>query len=333
LNARRYESDYGPEYLFIKLDVLHNAYTSSDEYALFQETKTKIAILKNFEIVNSTWEYLLLKKMKKPMKLDIQIGSGGEGRISEFVKLEKTEAIQCLYADVEYSFLGKLRRFFFQPPELLIALILEDGSIRNYKAIVPIVNDGIIINKYVSSQGDFESFITFAGKRNMMVVGYKFYTNDEWGFKDKYRWKIKKMILEDRDKSVDIYTPTKLDIPPRPNNGIQYSVEDITQFDAGISIHGWAFSNGMASSRSQTFVVLQSQLRRYIFRCQKINRQDVNDVFAKPQDILGFKAVVFSSKVESGEYRLSLAIQDESGISLVDTNKLININGSSSIIE
>jgi hypothetical protein len=112
--------------------------------------------------------------------------------LGEELKITSGEYLQYLYADIQYSFIGKIRRFLFQPPSVYVVLRYEDGTEQRYKAIVPIMKTGVLINKRTDSRYDAINFFMEGSVNNPNVTSIHFEAKN--GIEESIQIKIKKMI-------------------------------------------------------------------------------------------------------------------------------------------
>ncbi|MFD1819875.1 hypothetical protein SAMN04515674_103313 [Pseudarcicella hirudinis] len=175
LNYQKYTSKTAPEY------VLYNIGLSTDKnrYNLWSDSKTHLALLQEYDIrftsvCNDTLQ--ILKKSLRPRKLILAETDSSEVKMNEFIHFSQKGKLILMKAKIEYSFWGKLRRIFFQPPVLEAELIFEDGSHRKIKAILPELESGVIL-KGVRTNADAGTFFRTKGQGNKSVSEIKFIGN------------------------------------------------------------------------------------------------------------------------------------------------------------
>jgi hypothetical protein len=81
---------------------------------------------------------------------------------------------------------------------------------------------------------------------------------------------------------------------------------------ATIQLDGWAFIEGHGAENKETFIVLKSNNRVYVFDTVYRRRSDIASQFDRP-DLMwsGFMAVIPSGKIRSGEYSVGLYIRGD----------------------
>ena len=190
--AEKYLSNSAPEYIIYSAeDTLKNAISIDNRYPFFDEPMTKLALLQNYSIVDSFDNQLLLKHANKSK----QIISGNETishtTLNKPIIVPITTNLQILKINITYSFLGKIIRFLYQPPELKAIFTLCDGSTHSYRVIKPILEEGIIVNKFIVNNKDFTKLFNNSSIENIPKVSSIKIMGDKWGFnKDiELKWK------------------------------------------------------------------------------------------------------------------------------------------------
>jgi hypothetical protein len=323
-NSDKYRSSSAPDNILIRYESIDN------RYPLFDETQTRIAILQNYQLRNYAWDNLLLEKLAKPIPIQRKITSKGKVRLFENIKIKESDEIQCLYADVEYSLLGKLRRLLFQAPELFITLNTEDGMQYSYKAITTILKGGVIINKFIparDSQEHLEAFLTFDGTLNRRIISYKLHSPQPWGFASNFEFKVENIRFETNEKSKTLFTPLSVAVPPATNN-IRFNVDKVNSAREFVAVAGWAFPAGQNSLNADIYIVLQSKNQSYVFRTQKVKRGDVSAAAGDDRVMdSGFKATLFKHYVADGEYTIGILIKNDAGIYFQSTDQHVKLSG------
>jgi hypothetical protein len=197
LNANSFLSEDKPEYV-----LFHHYHTSIDyRYGFWDEAQTKMALLKCYEPVMLAGKFLLLKKRESPLT-EVELGT--EERTiawNEELLVKESDNLQFLYAEVEYNLLGKIRRFLFQPNEVKVHIDFEKyKSSKPYRAVVPILEGGVLLNKELISPEDYFNFFAFQGKANAGIKKIRFETSDFW-MKKQIKLKIREFKMVDTTKN------------------------------------------------------------------------------------------------------------------------------------
>lgn len=198
LNAAKYESNTAPQVLLFETGAL------DDRYWFFDETRTRLAMLRHYRPTPTPGPFLMLERCPLPRHLQSEQMEPQVGRLGVPIRLGKERNALLLAAvDVRYSILGRLIRFLYQPPALRVSFRLRAGEILSYRAIVPIVNGGVIVNKFVQSPDELSAFISGAWRGLRDVEAVTFHTPDRWGFQSTYSYHLTRIQLAaDRARAV-----------------------------------------------------------------------------------------------------------------------------------
>ena len=191
LNVQKFLSTNAPEC------VLFHHYQAIEQYrnAFWDESQTKLAILRTYEPTAFHGEFLLMKRRPVRFELEEVSEKGFELSWNDTLHIKETDNLQYLYADMEYNLWGKLKRFFFQPNWNNVYVYIESQTIpKQYRAIIPIFKGGVLINREVSSNTDYFNFFNHHGQENLRINKIYFTTEKKW-MKDKIKIKLKEFKL------------------------------------------------------------------------------------------------------------------------------------------
>jgi hypothetical protein len=192
INAAKYLSATAPDFLLFQNKSIDN------RYPFWDETNTKIAIYTHYTVVDSALlayeevPMLLMKKKKEPEQLSSHFLSSITVEIGDTLFVPDAENILVMYAAVEYSLPGKLKRIFFQPPALQVIMIDEKGYVESYRAIVPILRGGVIVNYKVADTDDAYCFFGGQKERNKRIRKIVFKALGD-GFKPKINLRFEEL--------------------------------------------------------------------------------------------------------------------------------------------
>jgi len=118
---------------------------------------------------------------------------------------------------------------------------------------------------------------------------------------------------------------------PAETGGITYCFDEFaTDGRTTVGVRGWAFINGQDSDNSETYLVLKSGSRTYIFDTMERTRQDVTLHFKElglNLDYSGFRALIPARKIADGEYTVGIYITRGDIEALIYTHKSIIKSG------
>jgi len=322
LNAQSYLSPAAPEFILFSIG------TIDDRYPFFDETKTKLALLRRYEVVDRFKDQLLLRKLPKPLDLHERQAGVQSARLGQLIPLTKTAELQLMQANIQYSLLGKLVRFLFQPPKLRVVLQLEDGSEREFRAIKPLVNAGLLVNRYVEDIFDANLFVTYNGEANQAVKAIRF-EGSRWGFGGSFDWQIKYLSIGPGAKSDSVveFEPPKPALPlPAGGKDVNFAVDQLIDTRFSMHARGWAFLKGQDASGSVISVILRGK-KTYSFHTSKRERPDVTAAFHVGNlDESGFSIALKKGDLEPGEYGLWLDVQHAGHEEIGFTNRIVNVS-------
>jgi hypothetical protein len=160
LNYSKYISSTSPEYLIYKNESIDK------RYHFFDEGRTKLAIRQRYVVVDSFNGNLLLKKTDTIRQLHIIQKKNEVLELNKVYGLSQNQYLQYATFDIRYSKRGSLMRFLFQPPEVNIKFILEDGRSVNHRLIITTLQNPVLLSSYIENNTDAWNF--FSG--NKMTV-------------------------------------------------------------------------------------------------------------------------------------------------------------------
>jgi len=175
IDASKYRSPESPSYIIYCGE--HRLFDASidNRYPFFDEPMTKIAIMQNYELVDSFGNQLLLKKRRfnDGFRLDYQSDSSFETTLNSKITVPFSDDLLFAKFDVDYSLWGKTRRILYQPPALNVEFTLEDSSRHIFKIVAPLTGSNVLINKYVVSNAVFSSLMRGDYDRIPRIVAFR----------------------------------------------------------------------------------------------------------------------------------------------------------------
>jgi hypothetical protein len=192
INAAKYLSATAPDFLLFQNKSIDR------RYPFWDETSTKIAIYTHYTVADSALlaykeePMLLMKKKEDPETLNSHPLPSASVKLGDTLYVPSVENILLMYADVEYNLEGKLKRFFFQPPALEVTMIDEKGDVESYRAIVPILQGGVIANYKVAGTGDAYLFFSGQKEKNKRIRKMVFKSLGD-GFKPKIHLRFEEL--------------------------------------------------------------------------------------------------------------------------------------------
>jgi hypothetical protein len=323
LNYEKYSSPRAPAY------VLFSVGTIDDRFPFFDETRTKLALLERYECIGKARGNLILRK--RPVSAPV-LQTGREEvihvKMGDEIPVRRTPGIQFSRLFIRYNMLGKIRRLFYQPPILKVTFTLEDGQTRTFRAIKPILEDGVILNKYVDDNNEFQVLLQSGGLLNTNVRSVRIEPDDPPGScfdKDitmitRYCPVVGKTGPEHLADSLGIagmvsdygiYRPLPMDSARYIQDKFFTYINNLKTHSRFIDIDGWAYHGSADNKDYLVKLDLWSADRMYELPTQDTTRIDLG-IYFRRDDLLHafFTARADKSLLPPGDYKLVVAITD-----------------------
>ncbi|HEY6899752.1 MAG TPA: hypothetical protein VI233_03880, partial [Puia sp.] len=324
LNYEKYMSPGAPDY------ILYTTGATDDRYPFFDESKARVAILNHYTVIGKIMGYLLLKKRESastdwhPIKTDTVYA-----HLNEDIPIAKTGYLQYSRFSFRHTLYGKLKTFFLQPPALQIRIILNDGEVRTYNAIRPILEGGVLINKFIITDEGFQAWLLAHGRTTPDIRAIRLEPNGG-GFSNDIQIvntyypasgrSEEEKIMDNQNITAfgtrnswffDKYKPTVLDTSLYKREEVRLAVDDYIATPLFISLDGWAFREKSTDENAVVRAVLLSKDKVYELPSFDHNREDLGPLF-KRTDIknCGFISMVSPNALPAGDYELGVSVVD-----------------------
>jgi hypothetical protein len=203
-NARFLSSNLAPDFILYMTRSSTNGNAIDRRPAAWDESMTKRELIQNY----APWADFQLTEMLFPLS---------ELRPAEVVLLKRTAQVreyepvstnlvtlalgqpfeipsstnfEFLWLEVERSPLGKLAAFASQPAELTAAIEYDDGTTRNFCAVLPILRTGVLVNYRVESPEEIRRWLYSDMAGNVKARSIQFKSASSWAFKSPFRGKL-----------------------------------------------------------------------------------------------------------------------------------------------
>lgn len=321
LNSAKYKSASAPEFL------LFNIAPTDWRPPFYDEARTSLAVLQRYRLMEKVQGVLVLKKRDRP----IPMGPAGQpeeivAKLGQEIRLKKSRDIQFAKIYVKYSLWGRLRRLVDKPPVLEITITPEGGAPHTFRAIKPILEGGVILNKFVDNEDEFKLFMLSQGRMATGVEKIKIDgENGSKGFVDDIR--IVSTYLtpgeppagEKAENEVELLRveqgqiPRKVDMSQLSEKPFEASIDYFSGAARHITVRGWAFGDS-AIGKVTVGTFLRSGDNAYELPTETLNRPDLVQVY-KRQDVLaaGFVSKVMAGALPEGNYRLGIILRPSGG--------------------
>ncbi len=198
LNADFYKSSARPEYILYKSDEIDG------RCGMFDETLMKLELLKNYTTIDTNWNHILLKRLKRPLTSSVVKKDSGSIKFDQEISVVAGSELQVGYVNAEYSLFGKVVRTLYQPPDLSVTLYLEDNTEVSFRCSQRNARDGMIINRYVPNNAPAELalFVNSNGSQSKKIKALRFFSDFPSGYKGTINYRIEHHKFEDQTKSL-----------------------------------------------------------------------------------------------------------------------------------
>jgi hypothetical protein len=193
INAHKIQSNTAPDFILFS-----NKWHKKERLAFHEETFTKLALMANYSIISieksKIWpQYIVLGRDKEPKKYRLHLIKKNSLYLGEHKSLVLGKF------KITYTFWGKLIRLLFQPPQVTYTLGFADGHEQQHTAIVPNLENGIFVNRYITNSHNTEELITFFesfGTQTVPVTQIKFDVDWIWGVEKQIQYSLEEVVKE-----------------------------------------------------------------------------------------------------------------------------------------
>lgn len=322
LNRHKYESPDGPDFILFSVAAIDG------RVPFFDESRTKLAVLERYAVAGEIKGDLLLKKRLAPAGFQPLLTDTTTGELGKNIPVRKTRNLLFSRIFIRYNTWGATKRLFYQPPYLKITLMLDNGESRTFRAIKPVLEDGVILNKFLESEDEFQLLQQADGRLNTNVISVRLECDDAGsGFEPAFKMVNTYYAFPDKSaeqqradslgiaRLYDRYNslkPVLLDTSHFGTDSLLFATGSVTSNSHLIRItDGWAFRVKGKNDGTTVSAVLRSEGRVYLLPSKPQARPDLPFVFGR-RDVgnSGFLAKVSKSLLPPGEYQLGVMISD-----------------------
>jgi hypothetical protein len=182
-------ADRGHPYFLIGLGCI------DDRYCFHDETQLKVAMLQHYDVVAAESPFVLVERRGVPLQIETKHVGSGELKLGQRLNIPPSDGLQLVQFDVDYSAIGKVRRVFYKPRSLRI----EIGSTvrkKSFRAIVPMLQAGVIANVDVSEFSHLRSFYERRIQDLPKIKTLKVYSKHRRHFNKTFRYRVYEVIIK-----------------------------------------------------------------------------------------------------------------------------------------
>jgi len=237
---------------------------------------------------------------------------------------------------VRYSLWGKIRSFFFQPPPFEVRITLDNGNSWTYRGVKPILEGGVLVNKFIYDDESFQTWLLSHGSGNLDIrsirivadsagnapgfastirVESTFYPGEERSVPEQ-KMDLRNLERFEREKQSLIRSlqPALVDTTRYEKEDLRYFIDNFIMTPLFISIDGWAFREAGYNANNKVRVVARSGEKLYELPTTPYLKYGIGNVF-KRDDInnMGFYSTVARTFLPPGTYDLGISVVDTAG--------------------
>jgi hypothetical protein len=212
LNARFLVSTNAPAYV---LYACAQDETIDGRPAAWDESLTKMALLENyafdseFKLPMRVWPYqnigaanVFLLRHTPHLRRLVPIATNEVSlELGQSLPIPATTNLVFLTLEVNRSILGKLTSAMLSPGMLIACFEYQDGSPGYYRAVLPILKTGVLINRRVESTLEIQNWLETITAQNMAVSSISFKTHSPWAFQTSFKGLLVEYRLDEIEKS------------------------------------------------------------------------------------------------------------------------------------
>ena len=210
LNCKKYISTEGPRFVLYRCDAISYRVPFWDEAATKRSLCQFYNLIDSFNIndeykvvdgdviVNGEYslhsktpivvKYLLFEKRAVPRSARVFNQREHIFSLNEPLYVDTGIAPQYLFANIEFSTLGKIKNLLCEPSYLKAIFCYANGEQDTFRAVRPILATGVLINKKVKTTEDASIFFSTNGAHNDKVKWVKFVPEDSYSFKNDFQY-------------------------------------------------------------------------------------------------------------------------------------------------
>jgi hypothetical protein len=204
LNARCLEWANAPDYLLYVCGPIN---ALNDRPAAWDDSQAKMALVENYShdadfklpLPATIWpggtqsdpaRVFVLKRTPHCRRLVTVAEHEVAMTLDEELPIPATSNLLFLTLDVQRTVPGQLKAAALSPDILNVVCRYQDGSQANYRAVLPILQGGVLINRRVESADEIGNWLRAAADRNMAVSSIRFTAANCSAFKAPFRGRL-----------------------------------------------------------------------------------------------------------------------------------------------
>ncbi len=334
-NKEHLMGDNAPDNILFKIEPLDGRFPPLEDGASWQ------LLIQRYYPTHFDREYLYLKRRDLTLFKDLIPVSEGVFELGQAVEIPNAGAANPVFAEIEITptIAGRFLGFLFKPTELQIEVELFNGSLKRYRMIANMAQAGILISPLISDTSQFAFLYGNEGSRKLNSVrrftilpkyNKDYFWNKTFSVSFKQISDFTKVDIGflKFNRFSDEFSNSNI-VEKKCVGSIDYldgaSVTKIVNKVSGfVSIHGWiALGMEQNTETDEVYIALQDNNGYLYLKTQQLPRQDVVEIFNKPNLYnSGYKAVADISNLKEGLYTLRIMLKKEGNMYLCSRFKI-----------
>jgi hypothetical protein len=160
LNVAKYESEHAPEYVFYRFGSIGERHPFWDEPRLFLTLLEHYTIDDTIPSAYGNPPLILFKRAQSAKPFTEKVLLDTVVTLNSAFPIPSSNHPVYMYAETEYTTVGKIRRTLFQPSPLSIQLRYADDSESTHSYLIPLMTSGVPINKRILTPAEANMFFS-----------------------------------------------------------------------------------------------------------------------------------------------------------------------------
>lgn len=164
-------------------------------YCLYDETETKLALLANYDFVSNRGGMSVLARRSSPLQIKRRLIMSGQMQLGEGLPLPPSSSLQVAVFSIGYSLTGQARRILYKPAPLRITIASEHVK-KDYRAVLPILRGGVIVNRSVDNEISLAKFLNREFDKLPVIDFVRIHSSIPRDFTEFFDYQIYEVVLE-----------------------------------------------------------------------------------------------------------------------------------------
>lgn len=329
-NAAFFAGESAPKYIIFGFE------TIDGRIPLLETPSSWQAIYENYQAVLWSGQYLLLKKMDTPYRMNLSEPEVLNCSRSEQVVLPAHSYVKV---STNLTLWGKLNKFFYQIPPVTVTLTYENGAQRTGRVLPDVLKNGIVFSDLPDSLVNMGLCLNGIERENK-IVSFQF-SGDGWKYyqdkmsvsfqtvssqKEEYPYNpYEKIEARLEENPISQLHPTEISTPYVVDtaNGVAPSNTVEVYRSQGLRLTGWALDDITKYSPSAIYFKVGDQYYQSI----QTERADVYEYIGgyRGQPLCGFDGWISLRGYELGDYPVGLIIVSNDGRTYFEVPEIMTV--------